>query len=219
MADAKRGFQTPPEITGYFDRKELRPGFSWKDVWGEEHAYAFTVAKATELELLTLFRRSIGEAIAKGQGFETWRQAILPELQKIGWGTPRLVADPTGQAPDRMVDFTAPRRLQTIFWGNTASARAAGQWDRAQRTKAVLPYLVYIRSASARPREQHLRWVGIIRPIDDPWWATHFPPNGWNCKCSVRQIDGRERGDLLDRAPAAETDPSYTDEIPVEPPR
>ncbi|MBT9293345.1 hypothetical protein KL771_28150, partial [Hyphomicrobiaceae bacterium 22] len=26
-------------------------------------------------------------------------------------------------------------------------------------------------------------------------------------------------GDLLDRAPAAETDPSYTDEIPVEPPR
>lgn len=219
MAEAKPGFQTPPEVTEFLGRKTLRPSFSFRDVSAEEHAYAFAVAKATELELLTLFKRSIGDALAKGQGLETWRQAILPELQRIGWGGPRLVSDPTGQMPDRMVNFTAPRRLNMIFWGNMAAARSAGQWQRIQRTKAVLPYLIYIRSASARPREQHLRWVGIILPADHPWWSTHFPPNAWNCKCSVRQIDGRERTDLLGREPASPDDPSYTEEIPIEEPR
>ena len=24
--------------------------------------------------------------------------------------------------------------------------------------------------------------------MDDDWWLTHYPPNGWLCKCGVRQI-------------------------------
>ena len=139
MADVKRGFQTPAEVTDFFDQKLLRPAFSWQDVWGQEHAYAFTVAKATELELLTAFKASISKALADGQTFETWRAGLLPQLAAIGWDKPKMVADPTGQQPPREVDFTAPRRLQTIFQSNMASARSAGQWNRAQRTKAALP--------------------------------------------------------------------------------
>lgn len=36
-------------------------------------------------------------------------------------------------------------------------------------------------------REEHLAFVGTIRPIKDPWWDTHMPPSAWNCKCSVRK--------------------------------
>ena len=210
---AKRGFQTPAEVTDFFDQKVLRPAFSWQDVWGQEHAYAFTVAKATELELLTTFKRSISTALAKGQSFETWRQGLLPQLAAIGWDKPKMVADPTGQQPPREVDFTAPRRLQTIFQSNMASARSAGQWNRAQRTKEALPFILYVRTASAEPRLEHLTWVGLILPIDDPWWATHWPPNGWGCKCSIRQITARERDKLLASDPKG-TGISYTTEIP-----
>ena len=93
------------------------------------------------------------------------------------------------------------------------SARAAGQWERIQRTKAGLPYLLYVRTASAHPREQHLAFVGIILPVDHPFWATHFPPNGWGCKCSVRQITRFEyerlaaTGDYLLEPPTIETKP------------
>ena len=124
-----------------------------------------------------------------------------------------MVSDPTGQQPPREVDFTAPRRLQTIFQANMASARSAGQWNRAQRTKAALPYILYVRTSSADPRLEHLTWVGLILPIDDPWWSTHWPPNGWGCKCSIRQITARERTKLL-ATPPGEGGISYTTEIP-----
>lgn len=215
MADGapRRGFETPAEVTDFFDQKVLRPGFSWQDVWGQEHAYAFTVAKAVELELLTTFKTSISTALATGQTFETWRAGLMPQLGAIGWDMPRPVADPTGQQPPRDVDFAGPRRLRTIFQANMASARSAGQWNRAQRTKAAFPYVLYVRTASAEPRLEHLTWVGIILPIDDAWWSTHWPPNGWGCKCSIRQITARERAKLLAMTP----EPggiSYTDAVP-----
>lgn len=213
MAEIRaKSFATPPEVTGYFDRKALRPAFSWQDVWGEEHAYAFTVAKATETELLTTFKTSIGKAIANGQGFENWKKAIGAELSRIGWGGPRMVSDPTGIDPDRMVDFSSARRLKTIFWSNMNAARAAGQWERAQRSKKVLPYILYVRTTSADPRPEHLTWAGIILPVDDPFWNTHWPPNGWLCKCQVRAITQREATSLLDRAPDGKI--SYSDQVP-----
>lgn len=219
MAEVKRGFAPPPEVTRYFDDKGLKPSFSWLDVFGAEHANAFTVAKATELELLGLFKSSISRAIAEGQGFETWRKGIVEELHAAGWGKPRLVTDPMGAQPPRLVDFTARPRLETIFWGNMASARAAGQWERAQRTKRALPFFLYLHTTSANPRKDHLQWVGLVLPVDDPVWAKIFPPNGWRCKCGVRQISAREAGDLLARPRKDDDVVRYTDVAPEIPMR
>lgn len=205
MGEPQKGFPVPREVTDYFAQKSLKPAFSWQDVWGQEHAYAFTVAKAVETELLTSFRETILKSLQAGEGFESWKARILPELMRLGWFGPRTVSDPTGQWKDRKVNFAAPYRLQTTFWANVRTARAAGQWDRIQRTKEGLPFLLYVRTTSAEPREEHLGWVGIILPVDHPFWQTHFPPNGWNCKCSVRQLTRREAERLL-------REPGYTDD-------
>ncbi|OCP17445.1 MULTISPECIES: phage minor head protein [unclassified Ensifer] len=201
MAEIRKGFAPPPEVTSYFAGKSLRPAFSWLDVWAEEHAYAFTVAKATEAELLGAFKTSIDDAIKTGKGFETWKAEAWKELTRLGWWGPRMVADPSGRDPDRMVNFASDRRLKTIFWSNLNSARSAGQWERAQRTKNALPYILYVRTTSGDPRPEHLAWVGIILPVDHPFWKTHWPPNGWMCKCQVRQISAREAEQLLGREP------------------
>ncbi|MFT4099113.1 MAG: phage minor head protein [Rhodoblastus sp.] len=207
MADPKRsGFPVPPEVSAYFRDKNLKPAFSWQDLWGEEHAYNFTVAKAVDAELLKVFQDSLQRAIDEGQSFETWRDQLRPELERLGWWGKRMVADPTGKSPDKAVDFSSPRRLQNIFWSNVRSARAAGQWERAQRSKRALPFLLYVRTTSAEPRVEHLAWVGIILPVDHEFWRTHFPPNGWGCKCSVRQISKREAERLLG-------EPGYTSDV------
>jgi uncharacterized protein with gpF-like domain len=185
-------FKTPKAVTDYFDDKGLKPAFSWLDVVGEEHAYNFTVAKAIETELLSTFQSSLSEANDTGQTLETWKKNLEPQLRKSGWWGPRLVNDPTGIDPARTVNFASPRRLRTIFHSNMRSARAAGQWQRIQRTKKALPYILYVRTSATEPRAEHLRFEGTILPADDAFWRTHFPPNGWGCKCSVRQLTARE---------------------------
>jgi len=194
-----RGFRTPPEVTEFFRDKGLRPSFSWQDIFAQENALDFTVAKAVELELLTAFRTSIQTAIDNGEGFGSWREKIVPELQRLGWYGRRRVEDPTGAWKSKIVDFSRPARLQIIFWSNVRAARAAGQWERAQQTKGALPYLVYARTKSIDPRAEHLAWVGVMLPVDHPFWATHFPPNGWNCKCSTLQITRRAYDDFKSR--------------------
>lgn len=221
MAEIRKGFAPPAEVTGFFDRKTATPAFSWADVWAEEHAYKFTVAKAVELDVLNAFRGTIAQAIAEGKGFDNWKPLIEKELTKLGWWQPRMVADPTGIQPERMVNFSSDRRLKTIFWSNMNSARAAGQWERAQRSKKTLPYVLYLRTTSGDPRPEHLLWVGTILPIDHPFWKTHWPPNGWLCKCQVRMISAREAERLLgtDRVYGRDADGNeirirYTDQVP-----
>jgi len=213
MAKIEKTFAVPPEVTSYFDGKSAAPAFSYLDVWAEEHAYKFTVAKATELDVLNSFRSTISQAIAEGKGFDAWKPLIGKELSKLGWWGPRMVSDPTGEQPDRMVNFASNRRLKTIFWSNANSARSAGQWERVQRSKKALPYILYVRTTSGDPRPEHLAWVGIILPVDHPFWQTHWPPNGWLCKCQVRQISGREAEQLLGREPK-EGGVLYRDTVP-----
>ena len=58
-----------------------------------------------------------------------------------------------------------------------------------------------------RTRPQHRAWHNVTLPLDDAWWATHRPPNGWRCRCRVIGVTQREydQGEVLDR-PGAETD-------------
>ncbi|KPF98867.1 hypothetical protein IP86_10840 [Rhodopseudomonas sp. AAP120] len=209
LAAAKRGFQTPPEILDYFRDKNLKPAFSWLDVWGQEHAHGFTVAGVTETRVLSEFKAAIDKAIANGQGFEAFKADMQARLTPHGWWGPKTVSDPTGKWRDKTVDFTKPGRLETTFWSNVRTARAAGQWNRIQRTKASRPYLLYVRSTAERKRPEHLGWAGTIKPVDDAWWGTHYPPNGWGCKCSVQQLDGEDRDRYLAQEGYSEDAPDY----------
>jgi len=50
------------------------------------------------------------------------------------------------------------------------------------------PYLMYRIGPSVKHREEHERWDGLVLPKDDPFWDSHFPPNGWGCKCYTRAV-------------------------------
>jgi len=181
----------PVEALNYFRAKKLKPSFSYLDIWKEEHAISFTVAKAMQVDILQDIRNSVDEALAHGKTFREFQKELIPTLQKKGWWGRKEMVDPlTGKA--REVQLGSPRRLRTIYNANMRTARAAGQWDRIQRTKKTHPYLIYSLGPSEHHRPQHVSWSGLTLPADDPFWDTHFPPNGWGCKCSVRQVSKRE---------------------------
>lgn len=189
-----------PEALAFFRNKQSLPSFDYRDVWAEEHAYSFTVAKAMRTEVLESIRRAVDQALANGVPFEQFARELTPRLQRLGWWGSQFVVDPeTGE--EIIATLGTPHRLRLIYDANIRSAHAAGQWERAQRTKFALPFFLYVQTTSAEPREDHLAQVGTIAHVDDPYWDTWFPPNGWNCKCQVRQISAFEAEKLGPRPP------------------
>lgn len=71
------------------------------------------------------------------------------------------------------------------------TAKTAGQmaikWQRIQRDKDLFPNLKYRTVGDNLVRDEHALLNGTIKPVDDPFWGTHYPPNGWRCRCDVVQ--------------------------------
>jgi len=179
-------FQSAPkEVIEYFDRRPSRPSFRWDEVAPREHALQFTVARTAGFDVLDDIRAATRKAVVDRIPFDKFRDELVPTLRAKGWWGEKRVTDPrTGEIAK--VQLGSLRRLNLIYDANIRSAEAAGDWARIQRVKDVLPYLEYLTSTSERKRPLHLSWVGTTLPVDDGWWATHYPPNGWRCKCRVR---------------------------------
>ena len=144
-----------------------------------------------ERDLLDFFRESVTRAIEDGIPFEQFQKQITPRLQERGWWGEKQLADPkTGKITK--VQLGSPSRLDLIYQSNMRSARSAGQWERIQRTKELRPFLLYQLGPSERHRPKHVAWDGTILPVDDPFWDSHMPPNGWRCKCHVIQLSERQ---------------------------
>ena len=60
----------PKQALDYIKNKKLRPAFSYKDVWNEEHATAFTVAKAMQLDVLSDIKGAVEKAIVRSEIFQ-----------------------------------------------------------------------------------------------------------------------------------------------------
>lgn len=86
--------------------------------------------------------------------------------------------------------WTAAFRSSIIYETNLSVAYSAGRYAQMTEpaTLAAFPYWQYQRTSSARPRPMHLGWVGTTLPASDAWWSTHYPPNGWRCRCWVRPV-------------------------------
>ena len=198
----------PAEPLKFFRAKKLRPSFSHLDVAAGEHALAFTVAKSAGFDILADVKQALAEHLAEGGTLRTFEKELTPILQKKGWWGAEEVTDPeTGDK--RLAQLGSPRRLRTIFRSNMRAARAAGQWERIQRTKRTHPYLLYRLGPSEEHRAQHVEWNGTLLPADDPWWNDHFPPNGWGCKCWLRQVSRAEAerlGGVTPRPPRDEVE-------------
>jgi uncharacterized protein with gpF-like domain len=183
------------EAIQFFRKKLDVTSEHWTDLWKEAHDTAFTVAGATKADLLADLRRSVDKAISEGKTIQDFRKEFDETVQKHGW------------------QYKGNRgwRTRVIYETNLRTAYSAGRY--AQMTDSDVqrarPYWQYRHGGSADPREQHLSWDGMVLPADDPWWNTHYPPNGWGCSCKVvalSESDLERMGkDGPDRAPETGT--------------
>lgn len=178
---------TPKEAVAYLQkRNQLTQSFNWQDVWQEEHAHQFTVSRLANLDILESMRDGILSSVKGDSSRQDWTKNAKELLIQAGWWGKKSLSDPaTGEIVTTTFD---PPRLKLIFDTNTRMAYAAGLWQRIDRNKNTHPYIRYITRRDERVRLSHKSWDNVTLPVDDPFWKTHYPPNGWRCRCRAMSI-------------------------------
>ena len=166
MADVAYGSLPFREMIAFFRRKLNMPTQAWTDVYAAEHERAFMVAGANRDAIVRDFREAVEKAIAEGTTLEEFRRDFDAIVARYGW------------------DYNGGRdwRTRVIYETNLNTSYAAGRWEQLQ----AAPFWMYEHSDWVEnPRHQHQAWDGMVLARDDPWWQTHYPPNGWGCQCKV----------------------------------
>lgn len=139
-------------------------------------ARAFTIAGITHADILFSVKDEIEKAIEAGSTLADFKKAVDGIFERHGY------------------DKLAPYRIETIFRTNLQTAYQAGRF-RQMRDPAVAaarPYWRYVAVLDPSTRPEHAALHGKVFRYDHPFWDTWYPPNGYNCRCTVQTLSGRE---------------------------
>ena len=95
------------------------------------------------------------------------------------------------------ISARAPHYWETVYRTNLATSYQVGRWKQITEpaVRAARPYLRYVSARLPTSRQSHVDKHGLVYPTDHPFWRQWYPPNGFNCKCTVMSVSES----LLDR--------------------
>jgi len=133
-------------------------------------AWTFSVARMGQIDQIQAVLDFLNDRIlSKGGTFQDFKRQAMAK----GWGLPRW-------------------RVELILRNHLQNAYQAGHWRAFDLAKKERPYLRYSAINDSRTRPSHRALNGVVRPVDDPFWTTHSPPLGHNCRCSLRSLTADE---------------------------
>lgn len=77
--------------------------------------------------------------------------------------------------------------LQAEWQTANQSAKHARDWEYYKANASLYPNLAYRTQGDERVRDAHTLLNGVVAAIGSDFWKTHYPPNGWRCRCYVVQ--------------------------------
>lgn len=88
----------------------------------------------------------------------------------------------------RKIDETYNQNyLRAEFNFVQSSAEMAAKWERFMEDGDRYN-LQYRTAGDGKVRPEHASMHGITLPPSDSFWEEFYPPNGWNCRCTVVQV-------------------------------
>ena len=82
--------------------------------------------------------------------------------------------------------------LRTEVAQASNTAQMASKWQDIEADKDIFPFLKYDTVGDAVVRPDHAALDGVIKAVNDVFWDSYYPPNGWNCRCDVQRLDEAE---------------------------
>ncbi|MBI9092293.1 MAG: hypothetical protein JEZ12_24020 [Desulfobacterium sp.] len=197
MPDVIEKYATKPfgEAVSFFREKLNVPSEHWDDLWKGQHAKGFMVAGAMKAELVSDLKGSVDKAISQGETLADFRKRFDSIVEKHGW------------------TYKGGRnwRTKVIYDTNLKTAYMAGRHKQmtSPGVTTLRPFWQYRHGGSANPRIEHLALDGMVLPHDDPFWSTHYPPNGWGCKCRVVTLSQRDLDKMGKKGPDSAPEIQY----------
>lgn len=88
--------------------------------------------------------------------------------------------------------------LQAEYQTAKQAGYNATNWETYKRDIKLFPNLKYVTQNDNRVRDEHRILNGTIAPINGPFWAKYYPPNGWRCRCYTTQTAERVSDNIPD---------------------
>ena len=193
MTAVRHGSLAFPEQIKMFRQKVSIGTDAWTDVYAGEHDIAFTVAGAKG-QVLDDLHKQIDKVASEGMTIAEFRQNFRDIVQRTGWA----------------YNGGENWRTRVIYETNLRQSYHAGREAQMAdpELRKLRPYGLYRHGGSADPREEHLALDGTVVALDDPWWDTWSPMNGWGCNCKkfmISKADADRMGlKILEKAPPFE---------------
>lgn len=176
----------PRDAIAYFEAKGHKISFDWWEVEARAHAQAFTVAHAARLDVLETIRKETRQIFTEGMTEREFVKALEPRLRAKGWWGKQILVD--GQGGAKQVQLGSAHRLKTIYRTNKRTAYNAGIWKQQKERADSRPYWMYVAVMDSKTRPRHAALNGKVFHHDDPIWGSIYPPNGFGCRCRVRDL-------------------------------
>lgn len=137
----------------------------------EMKKYAFTVSSMLKEDIIVNVSDTLLENFDKGQSFHKFKKSLhdgklLQELEEL-----------------------TDRQIELMYTQNINSAYSYGRYQGLIAATDIFPNWEYITIGDNRVRPAHVALNGVIRHNKDPFWDTHYPPNGFRCRCIVEVTD------------------------------
>nr|WP_256473554.1 phage minor head protein [Neisseria sp. HSC-16F19] len=183
---------TPEKAVRYFESLGYAVPDNWPQQAREAAAKGQSIAGIYRQDIVGEMYRSMTDAAREGVPFAQWRQNMLQRFGTMGlhWDKAGDLADTT--SGEVLGTGLTQARLETVYRTNMQNAFMAGRWQELQNTKAYMPYLQYTAVMDSRTRPRHRELHGLIYHIDDVFWDYFYPPNGFNCRCTVTAYSARD---------------------------
>lgn len=163
------GFNVPfhEAIAAAKQRGVVLPDIYYGELQGIARQLAFSIAGVASLDQLQAVKDSLHAAMDKGVSFKDWKKTITVQSLDL---------------PDH--------RLDNIWRTNLQGNYMRGKWEQFQRNAEKRPFLMYDAINDSRVRPSHLSMDGTIRRMDDPFWKSHSPPNGYRSILPWQRVSG-----------------------------
>lgn len=136
---------------------------------------AFTVSGVARLDAMQRVLDSLDRNIQAGGSFTAWKKEAV--------------------ANEVFADLPKYRK-ELVFRNHAGTAFMAGKCRNEKEVKSSRPYAMYSSTGDNRTRPAHKRWNKTVLPVDHPWWRTHTPLNGHNCRCDKILLTARQANKL-----------------------